>query len=638
MKKLMTVICFALMMFLNVTLNYSQVLPDSSIKEVDSIKTTLLFHGTPIPDNALKIVKLLDFKDTSIKEIVLALSTKYELNIFVEPDIRHSTTIRLYGISAHRVLVYLAEQSDLILTLDDGIYKLATPEIQMPEPEPLHVSCTDGLLTMDVIQEELDIVIRHIARSSGRSIMLKKGVKGKVTGMLTEVPFEKGLTNFLSVNGFRLYSKDNLFIVDYGWDTGDSEGAKKRGRRLWVEVENQLIALDVEEADLHQVIREVAEQTGVDIFCYGDLKGSVSAKCKDLSFARVLDYLFKGTNFTYRYQDKVYFIGDKNISGIASTQLIRLNHIKVEGVLELLPASITENTTLKVIVEHNGIMAVGAQDVLNELKDFIKQIDFPIPQVLIEAIVVDFSDIHTKEFGIKAWMKAPGDSTQYTDSFLPGVNITASSDILSKSLQFYGPQLGLKSIGRLPAGFMVNLKALESTGKVNIRSQPQIATLNGHSASIKIGTTQYYKFNTERPIVGGNQAYNQVTQRFEKVLAEISLTITPWVSASGEITTEIHPEFSTPRGFDPDVPPTIDHRILESTVRLRDGETIILGGMIQTDERESISKVPILGDIPIIGKLFQSRSTRKEKSKLMIYITPHLMYSGDQVNMIRSDQ
>jgi type IV pilus assembly protein PilQ len=205
-----------------------------------------------------------------------------------------------------------------------------------------------------------------------------------------------------------------------------------------------------------------------------------------------------------------------------------------------------------------------------------------------------------------------------------------SGNVLNKSLQYYGSQLGLKKIGKLPDEFLLHLRALERNGKANIRSQPQIATLNGHPASIKIGTTQYFVLKSQNPVVGGNQVINQVTERFEKITAEISLTITPWVSASGEITTEIHPEFSTPEGIlNPNVPPTINHRVLDSTVRLRDGETIILGGLIQSIDSENIDKFPILGSLPLLGRLFQNRSHNRSKAELIIYLTPHLYY-GDE--------
>jgi type IV pilus assembly protein PilQ len=109
----------------------------------------------------------------------------------------------------------------------------------------------------------------------------------------------------------------------------------------------------------------------------------------------------------------------------------------------------------------------------------------------------------------------------------------------------------------------------------------------------------------------------------------VSLEITPWVSSSGEVTAEIHPEFNTPVGsFNSEVPPTINSRVLDSTVRLKDGETIILGGLIQDVESVKLNKIPILGDIPIIGKLFSNRQTDKSKSELIIFITPYVFY-GD---------
>jgi len=107
------------------------------------------------------------------------------------------------------------------------------------------------------------------------------------------------------------------------------------------------------------------------------------------------------------------------------------------------------------------------------------------------------------------------------------------------------------------------------------------------------------------------------------------LEITPWVSSSGEVTTEIHPEFNTPVGnFNSEVPPTINSRVLDSTVRLKDGETIILGGLIQDTESVNYNKVPILGDIPLLGKLFRNRSIDNSKSELIIFITPYVFY-GD---------
>jgi len=111
----------------------------------------------------------------------------------------------------------------------------------------------------------------------------------------------------------------------------------------------------------------------------------------------------------------------------------------------------------------------------------------------------------------------------------------------------------------------------------------------------------------------------------------VKLEITPWVSASGEVTTEIRPEFSTPVGtLDPAVPPTINSRVMDSIVRLRDGETIILGGLIQDRKVATLNKVPFFGQIPLLGRLFRSRSHDIQKSELVLYLTPHVFYGEDE--------
>jgi type IV pilus assembly protein PilQ len=615
-----------------------------------------------VPPAALQAIQVLDFKNTEIKDIVRGLATKYNLNVFVDDAISQRITLRLANLSVHEALSFIAKEHGLNMTLEGNIYKITLPEIPKPQPKPLAVAYDEGRLTVDVKDEEAEKVIRAIAEKSGKSLVLKQSAGGKgstsspstsspITGYLQAVPFEQGLQALLTSNGFSVRKKDGIYFIERAYAatarqmladhnsstsslTGGNSSAPQSG--AWVTVSDSLITLDVAEADLSWIVRELSAQLGKEVFIYGALAGKVNAQCSRLPFEKVLDYLFKGTNYTYRREGKVYFIGDKNLSGMASMELVRLKHIKSEGIIDLLPPAISSKATLKVVKEQNGLMVVGTQDVIREVEDFVRQIDHPIAQILIEAIVVDYNTSDLGEFGITAGMKNKNDSTVHIDRFFPSVDVTASGSLLNKSLQYYGPQLGFKNIGRLPDEFLLQLRAMEKTGKANIRSQPQIATLNGHPASIKIGTTQYFILKTQQPIVGGNQVINQITERFEKITAEISLTITPWVSASGEITTEIRPEFSTPQGaLDPNLPPTINHRVLDSTVRLRDGETIILGGLIQSVDNENLDKFPILGSLPLLGKLFQNRSHNRSKAELIIYLTPHLYYSEGSGGIIR---
>ena len=171
------------------------------------------------------------------------------------------------------------------------------------------------------------------------------------------------------------------------------------------------------------------------------------------------------------------------------------------------------------------------------------------------------------------------------------------------------------------------MQALEQKGLANVRSRPLIATLNGYPASLSIGTTQYYLLQSSTTTIGQLSPYLSETQRFETIEANVKLEITPYVGANGLITVEIKPDFKTPVGeLSETTRPTINQRSMSSTVIMREGETIVLGGMIQESESESRSQVPLLGDIPWLGSLFSSTSKSKRKSELIIYVTPHISY------------
>ena len=585
-----------------------------------------------LPRNGIHaMIELLDFKNAEVKDVFRGLAKKYNLNIFVDDAIAQRITLHLSNISVENAIQFIAEENGLVLTCDNGIYKIMLPEIPKPQPKPLLIDYKDALLSLNIENEPLEKVVQRLSEISQRSILLNHGTSGSISGQLQSVPFETGLQLLMKTNGFVVREKNGVFIIERD-GLARSGSSKESGPSFWIDVQDSLISLDVSNANLTDVILEISNQLDVDIFTYGKIEGQINAHCSLVPFESVLAYLFKGTNYTFRKEDNIYFIGDKGVSGIGSIRLIRLNYIKAEGIVELLPPSIARNATLQVIKEHNALMVVGAQDMIRETEAFIKEMDYPIPQILIEAIVVDFSTSDIGELGVTASWTADGSDTSGTinaGSLFPALNISASGDLINEAIDFHAPRLGIKKIGKLPNNFVLGLKALETQGKAKIRSRPQIATLNGHSASIKIGTTQYYQLESFQPIVGGNTAFTQTSQRFEKITAEISLTIVPWVSASGEITTEIKPEFSTPRGFDPKIPPTIDHRILESTVRLRDGETIVLGGLTKESDTESVQKIPFLGDLPIIGRLFQNKSHNKGQDELMIYITPHLNYAHD---------
>ncbi len=573
-------------------------------------------------------ISVLDFKNTDIKDVLRAIADTYKLNVFIDDAIEYRVSIHLENVTIESVLNFLAERANLKIQYEGSIIKFMMPP---PKPvPPLALSFHDQKLSIDIKNEPIARVVKEISQLCETNIVLKNGVNGNVSGFLQNLSLAECLETFFKMNGYELEKKKNIFYVDWGIDYNSTDPQKKsRGSRI--EVVDGLITMDFHNVAIKNAVQEIAQQVGTDIIIYGQMEGNISAKCSHITFDDALNYLFKGTKFTFRKDGDIYFIGDKTVQGINTSKLIKLQHLKAEGLIESIPKEIIQNASIILIKEHNGLMITGAENLIRETEAYIKQIDYPIPQILIEALVVDYNMTDIDEFSLEAGLGNPNadDTTGVLNyrSLFPSIEQSADGDYLNASIELYGPQWGLPNVGRLPSNFYLQVKALEQESKAKIRSRPQIATLNGHTASINIGTTQYYKIKTQTPYQSTQQLYVSESERFETIKAEMILEITPWVSASGEITTEIHPEFSTPKGaLDSETPPTIDHRILNSTVRLKDGETIVLGGLIQESDSKSYAKFPILGDIPLIGRLFRNHSNNKTTTELMIYVTPHLYY------------
>lgn len=583
-----------------------------------------------IPHGATQNIELLDFKNTDIRDVVRAIASKYALNIFVENGIDYRITVHLVDIPVYDALKFIAKEYGLRLERDGAIFKFERPFVLEPEPEPLSLFYENGLLSLDLKEEALRLVAEEISKYTGNNVIVNRGAEGSITCFMQRVPFEQALQILMSTNGFSVREKDGVYLVDKANQQHDENSPLNNGRSFWVGVKDSLVTLDVTRANIRDVLREIFLQIGFDLVVYDEIKGELTARCSNVTLDSALSYLLRGTEYSYHQENGVYLIGGESLQGITSSKLIRLNHLQVDNVVELLPQNITKQGALKVIKEHNGLVVTGSQELIKETESFIREIDRPIPQVLIEALVVDFNRQHVGEFGIKAGIGAAADSgASIVSSLFPVVDVSVSGAQINNILDVYQP-FGLSRIAKLPDNFYLQIKAMENQGKANVRSRPQIATLSGHTASISIGTTQYFILRTETPIPGSNQVVLQESERFETIKAELKLEVTPWVTATGEIITEIHPEFSTPKnGLNSDTPPTIDHRVLDSTVKLKDGETIVLGGLIQEFDTESITKFPILGHIPLLGQLFQNRSYNKSSSELIIYLTPHVYYVGD---------
>ncbi|SFV68395.1 MSHA biogenesis protein MshL [hydrothermal vent metagenome] len=181
------------------------------------------------------------------------------------------------------------------------------------------------------------------------------------------------------------------------------------------------------------------------------------------------------------------------------------------------------------------------------------------------------------------------------------------------------------------------IKFLKTQGDVNAISNPKVLTLNNQPALITAGTEYFYKIksSTNQQATGGGLAATTENENIQSVFAGVLLTITPEISDDKTITLKINPSVSETTtnlaGTDNtgrDMPPDLTRRQLSSVVTVKDGNRIILGGLINTKTTNEVSKVPILGDIPIVSYLFKYEEKIKTTQELVVIIEPHIIHKS----------
>lgn len=597
---------------------------------------------TKLPPNGDKLIPALNFKDTDIRDIYRGIAIGYETNIMLDNRIERKVSVALFNLSVHDAIKVITEDNNLEFYFDENRFFVKmkeqnTTEIEQIENEP-KVTYYNKTNKIDIDLENVSVekFVEEIVNLTGKNFLLTKGSHGKLKGKLINIDFETGIKNILQNNGFYYTLRDSIYYINksYLYKTDDEKNGTVSDN-YWVDAKSIFdISLKVKNVDLDLLLDDLTNQLNLQVVKLDIPESKVNISCSNLHIDKVLYYLFKGSDYTFKKEEDAYIIGQRKENNLNGLYLFKLKHLRAEIVNKQIPDKLFNGVTTDISKELNAILISGTHDAIIEVKEYLNLIDKPVPQVMIEAIVVDYNLDNTLNMGIKA---GTGDSLAASkpDTWGPGLDVTVSGSKINKifkdidKVNFFGKDLNIGKLGNLPKDFYMNLNLLEKDGIANVKSRPILSTLNGHTASLKIGTVQNYVFKEIMPIASQVNTSFLERERVEKIEASISFEITPWVGPNGELTLEIKPDFQTPIGqFSPDkrLIPAINTRTLESTVKLRDGETIVLGGLIQEVENSTVEKTPFFGDIPLLGALFTSTSKTKKKGELVIYLTPRVFY------------
>ena len=300
------------------------------------------------------------------------------------------------------------------------------------------------------------------------------------------------------------------------------------------------------------------------------------------------------------------------------------------------------DVSIEAHAESNSLVITAQPDVLRSLEDVIRQVDIRRAQVLVEAIIVEVADNSGANLGVQ-WISAQGGLTQFNNGVVPisqiaagaaaartikGTTVTSENGVTTVNPDQNGDytQLGeaLGGVTGMMLGVVKNdwgaiLQAVTSDSNSNILATPSLTTLDNQESSFIVGEEVPIKTTTS-PGSGGTNPFTTL----DRIEVGIKLKVTPQINEGNAVKLTIEQEVSGRNG-DIEGNPIIAKREIKTTVLADNGATVVLGGLIDEDVQQSESKVPLLGDIPVLGALFRSTSSTKRKRNLMIFIKPTIM-------------
>jgi type IV pilus assembly protein PilQ len=591
----------------------------------------------------------------SLGEFVRGLADTHGLNVTVDPTVNVKVSSNFTNVRVLDLLVFLARTYELDVRVMGNIlsfYKYVPPAaVKTTAPaKKLRLVYNDAQdrFTADLANDSLSSFAKQATQLTRHNISLAPGLGGRMlTGYVEGLPLTQALDRLAYANALRLTQPDGQSYVLQSAEevAGPAAGTRapvRRAREAGSGLSNpghvsssgadislstsaggqRLVTVDADNVPLNQLLNDVSTELGVNYVLFSDLTGNTTMRVRQVTYPDFLALLLQGTSHTFRYADGRYAIGSRALEGFRYTRVIKLQFRPVDKLDEVIPAELKKGLEIKVFKELNSLILSGSQPQIEEIAEFLKSIDKPVVNVLIEVIVAELRRGHTVTTGISAGL----DSTVRTGgSVFPGLNMTLGSASINSFLSKLSSR-GLLDLGRVTPNFYVTLQALEQNNYLDLRSTPKLATLNGHEASLKIGQSIYYVEQVQN-VSGGVTPIVTTTQQFKQVNADLSIKITPMVSGDENITLNIEAQFSDfIDAIIPRAPPGNATRQFTSMIRVKNEDMIVLGGLEEVRHTRSGSGVPILSRIPILRWLFSSRSSAKQTNKLIVFIKPTIMY------------
>ena len=512
-----------------------------------------------------------------------------------------------------------------------------------------------GILEVDFLNAQLSDAMRQ-----------KLDVKdfGTPVEMITTRKHGKNVRMQIHSNGnweYNAYQNDSQFVVDIKPIIEDPNKLKQGSQPY----KGERLSLNFQNVEVRAVLQVIADFTGLNIIASDSVGGNVTLRLKDVPWDQALDIVMRAKGLDMRRNGSVLWIAPKDellakerfeleqekaIEELSPlrTEVFQLNYKKAsdfktifdlddDGRKRTTTANEDTNSFLsrrgRVVLDQrtNQIIMTDIPSYIEIVRLLIERIDVQQKQVMIEARIVEAEDTFSRGIGVKWGFMAPGgrqgnlfhnvsigtDYQNYTSS-TSNVNLPAATTVSGVSAEAAKIALGVVSNNGTKL-LDLELTALESDNRGRIISSPRVVTADQVKAIIEQGT--------EIPYLEASSSGSTSVSYKDAVL---KLEVTPQITPDGNIILTVDVSKDSP-GDNVGFGLAIDTKHVQTEVVVENGGTVGLGGIFQQEERDVVNKVPLLGDLPMVGWLFKNKYRLNDKTELLIFLTPRILMSNTQV-------
>jgi len=467
------------------------------------------------------------------------------------------------------------------------------------------------------------------------------------------------------------YQSDRDYVLELRQRTksavADPTKKEYRGERL---------TLNFQDIEARAVLQLLAETSGQNIVVSDTVQGNVTLRLQNVPWDQALDIVLRTKGLDKRQEGNVIYVApaeelaarekqmlesQKSLTELSPvrTEYLQVNYAKASDIASLIQSQgkgslLSDRGSLAIDERTNTLLLQDTADRLTDIRRLVQTLDIPVKQVLIEARIVIVNDDFSRELGVRfggAFVGNYGsnDGLMYVSN--SGLNSADGSrgPIISPNgpggVGIDGNQVATPS---LPERYMVNLPianpagrlamtlldsdyvvdleitAAQREGRGEVVSAPRVITANGKEAVIEQGTEIPYQESASS---------GATTTQFKK--AVLSLKVTPQITPDDRVILDLTVSKDSVGQVLPSATggsvPSIDTRTITTQVLVNDGQTVVLGGILETERRDTVNKVPFLGDIPGLGYLFRSKAKTDNKDELLIFVTPKILREGAEV-------